>query len=133
MSILLDSNNIAQFLESGTEFQVTDTCILFSNGAVCNDLNATNTTVIETDPPVPPLGCVWKWENNAWVCINQAAVDEYNAQQTAAFNKEQSNKRLLAYTAESDPIFFKWQRQEATQQEWLDKVNEIKARYPYIT
>jgi hypothetical protein len=130
MSILLDSNNVGQFI--GAEFQVTDTCILFASGGVCNDLNSSNTTVIETDPPEPPLGGVWQWSNGAWVCIDQAAVDEYNAKQTADFNKEQSNKRLAAYTLESDPIYFKWQRGEATQQEWLDKIAEIKARYPYI-
>jgi hypothetical protein len=38
--------------------------------------------------------------------------------------------RAIAYREESDPIFFKWQRGEATEQEWLDKVAEIKARYP---
>lgn len=38
--------------------------------------------------------------------------------------------RGKAYIAESDPIFFKWQRGVATEQEWLDKVAEIKARYP---
>jgi hypothetical protein len=38
--------------------------------------------------------------------------------------------RRAAYAAESDPIYFMWQRGEATQQEWLDKVAEIKARWP---
>ena len=38
--------------------------------------------------------------------------------------------RAGAYRNESDPLFFKWQRNEATEQEWLDKVAEIKARYP---
>lgn len=38
--------------------------------------------------------------------------------------------RQAAYQAESDPIYFKWQRGEATQQQWLDKIAEIKARYP---
>ena len=38
--------------------------------------------------------------------------------------------RKAAYAAESDPIFFMSQRSEATQQEWLDKVAEIKARCP---
>lgn len=38
--------------------------------------------------------------------------------------------RHAAYIAESDPIFFKALRGEATQQEWLDKVAEIKARWP---
>jgi hypothetical protein len=37
--------------------------------------------------------------------------------------------RAEAYREESDPIFFKWQRGEATEQDWLDKVAEIKARY----
>jgi hypothetical protein len=38
--------------------------------------------------------------------------------------------RHAAYVAESDPIFFKYQREEATKEEWLAKVEEIKARYP---
>ena len=38
--------------------------------------------------------------------------------------------RRAAYIAEADPLFFKAQRGEATEQEWLDKVAEIKARYP---
>lgn len=37
--------------------------------------------------------------------------------------------RAEAYRLESDPIFFQWQRGEKTQQEWLDKVAEIKQRY----
>ena len=35
-----------------------------------------------------------------------------------------------AYRVESDPLFFKAQRGEATMDEWLAKVAEIKARYP---
>jgi hypothetical protein len=38
--------------------------------------------------------------------------------------------RAAAYRDESDPLFFKAQRGEATMQEWLAKVEEIKARYP---
>ena len=38
--------------------------------------------------------------------------------------------RHTAYVAESDPIFFRYQREEATKEEWLAKVEEIKARYP---
>ena len=38
--------------------------------------------------------------------------------------------RRAAYAAESDPIFFMAARGEATQQQWLDKVAEIKARWP---
>lgn len=129
MNILLDTNNVAQFV--GSVFTVTDTCVILGDGAICNDLNTSNTTVIDTEPPVPPLGGVWKWENNAWVCINQEAIDEYYANQKAQFNAEQKKKRHAAYIAESDPIFFKSQRGEATNQEWLDKIAEIDARFPY--
>lgn len=38
--------------------------------------------------------------------------------------------RAAAYVAESDPLFFKAQRGEATQEEWLAKVAEIKVRFP---
>ena len=38
--------------------------------------------------------------------------------------------RFDAYVTESDPIFFKLQRGEATFQQWQNKVDEIKARYP---
>lgn len=48
-------------------------------------------------------------------------------------NEERRKKRHAAYVAESDPIFFKAQRGEATQQQWLDAVAAIDARYPYIT
>lgn len=46
--------------------------------------------------------------------------------QTAA---EKEQLRLEAYRNESDPLFFKWQRDEIQKQIWLDKVAEIKARY----
>ena len=38
--------------------------------------------------------------------------------------------RQAAYIAEADPLFFKAQRGEVEQQVWLDKVAEIKLRYP---
>ena len=44
----------------------------------------------------------------------------------------ESNKvaRAIAYKEESDPLFFKSQRGEATTEEWLAKVQEIRDRYP---
>lgn len=38
--------------------------------------------------------------------------------------------RSAAYTAEADPIFFRWQRGKATKEDWLMKIEEIKTRYP---
>lgn len=55
-----------------------------------------------------------------------------------ALDSEESNRlrkdalletRRVAYSVESDPLFFKWQRGEGTEQEWLDKVQEIRERF----
>ena len=39
-------------------------------------------------------------------------------------------QRRNAYLAESDPLYFKWQRGEATEADWLAKIAEIRARFP---
>ena len=38
--------------------------------------------------------------------------------------------RLIAYTETADPMFFKWQRGEATEQDWLDAVQAVRDQYP---
>lgn len=38
--------------------------------------------------------------------------------------------RQAAYSREADPLFFKYQRGESTKEEWLAKIEEIKARFP---
>ena len=43
---------------------------------------------------------------------------------------EAQANRKAAYMAESDPLFFKWQAGEATEEEWLAKRAEIRARFP---
>lgn len=44
---------------------------------------------------------------------------------------EQEFRRQTTYTAEADPLFFKWQAGEGTEEEWLAKRQEIRDRYPY--
>jgi hypothetical protein len=41
------------------------------------------------------------------------------------------NNRHAAYTAEADPLYFKWQAGEGSEEEWLAKRQEIRDRYPY--
>lgn len=60
-------------------------------------------------------------EVNAEIAVLEAALP----------NKIAAENRAAAYKAEADPLFFKAQRGEATQQEWLDKVAEIQQRFPY--
>ena len=45
--------------------------------------------------------------------------------------EEQERNRQAAYTQEADPLFFKWQAGESTEQEWVAKREEIRSRYPY--
>lgn len=40
------------------------------------------------------------------------------------------SQRRNAYTMESDPLFFGYQRGENTKEEWLAKIEEIKQRLP---
>lgn len=66
------------------------------------------------------------------VPFTQEEIIEYEKNAIAAKIENAEKQRAESYRNESDPIFFKWQRGEATEQEWLDKVAEIKARYPGI-
>lgn len=61
----------------------------------------------------------------------QAELDALWSSTQATLQTEQAKRqRAAAYVAESDPLFFKAQRGEATMAEWQDKVAEIKTRYP---
>jgi hypothetical protein len=57
------------------------------------------------------------------ITVDQNKVTEIKNQAAEAARK-------AAYAAEADPLFFKAQRGEVEQQVWLDKIAEIKARYP---
>ena len=63
---------------------------------------------------------VWREnEEQAWLLErNQAVLNEIRL------------KRRMAYQEESDPLFFNWQAGEGTKEAWLEKINEIKQRYP---
>jgi hypothetical protein len=45
--------------------------------------------------------------------------------------EDQEASRRAAYAAEADPIAMQMLRDEATKEEWLAKIEEIKARFPY--
>ena len=68
-----------------------------------------------------------KWAQG-WT-LEELMADEI-AEQTARAAEAVYAARRAAYQEESDPIFFQWQRGEKTQQDWLDKIAEIKLRFP---
>jgi hypothetical protein len=72
--------------------------------------------VVEGTPEL--VGGVW---SQVWVVLDKPSDEVLELTKQL---------RAEAYRNESDPLFFKSQRGEATEQEWLDKVNEIKLRYP---
>jgi len=49
--------------------------------------------------------------------------------ETAYAQVEQA--RALAYRESSDPIFFQYQRGDATEKQWLDAVQAVKDAHPY--
>lgn len=116
-----------------TEDYISDNGITYTLGEV-NTGYSLEDNILYKDVPATDnyySYCYSYTEADGYVCVNQELLDSniYSAKQ--AFNAEQKKKRFLAYTVESDPIFFKSQRGEATNQEWLDKIAEIDARFPY--
>lgn len=63
-----------------------------------------------------------------WTQVKTA--EEKAAEAREAAMKACIANRKRAYREESDPVFFDYQRGEATQEEWKAKVDEIKSRYP---
>ena len=86
-------------------------------------------------------GTQWTWNGDTYEGLDwldaspkptQAELDalwpqvEYDSQCALV---EQA--RLVAYEQQSDPIFFKWQRGDATELEWREAVAKVKAENPY--
>ena len=70
------------------------------------------------------------WLSDTPKPTQQELDDAWPAVQQARAQTQLDQQRHAAYVAESDPLFFQWQRGEATEQQWRDKVAEIQARYP---
>lgn len=73
-------------------------------------------------------------ENGVWYQVYDVvdATTEEILERRAQLNTQAEANRAEAYRVESDPLFFKWQRGKATEQEWLDKIQEIENRYPRV-
>ena len=82
---------------------------------------------------------IFKLHPNVVTIVDATAYDANNkivSYDTKAVNSLESllkaeANRKAAYIAEADPLFFKWQAGEGTQEEWQAKRAEIKDRYPY--
>lgn len=59
------------------------------------------------------------------------AAEEIAALLAGPSKAAQEEARRAAYQVEADPLFFMVQRGEAKLEDWLAKIAEIKARFPY--
>lgn len=85
--------------------------------------------------PVPNIVLHEKqWEK---LCDKDLSVDlvtkKIIAKEKPNTKEEQSLKRAYAYRTEADPMFFQYQRGEISKDDWLNKIQEIKERFPYPT
>jgi len=88
---------------------------------------------------VPGAQVVVIGEEITWIEPSEAPVtlEEIKAEQDRLQSLEPlriaQESRASAYKSEADPLFFKAQRGEIEEQEWLNKVEEIRERFPYPT
>jgi hypothetical protein len=89
------------------------------------------------DAPMPtiPEGKRAKW-NGQWVFEDIPQPEPEPEPEPEPLTPEQEAElaraqRRLAYQAEADPLFFKWQAGEGTKEDWEAKREEIRVRYPY--
>jgi len=81
-----------------------------------------------------PLGTVNIQDNDT---VRPMTAEEWQTWVDATWNGDQPTvaeveaERRAAYAAESDPLFFEWQRGDGTEQAWLDAVAAVKAAHPY--
>jgi hypothetical protein len=85
---------------------------------------------IEQEPPALSDGQRAQFVNGAWVVVDPEPAPEPEPELPPT-KEQQEQLRKWAYQQEADPLFFKWQAGEATEEEWLAKRQEIRDRYPY--
>lgn len=71
--------------------------------------------------PMPTVGGQWTFENNSWVHPPEPPLTKQDIEVI----------RMSKYIETSDPIFFKWQRGTASEQDWLNAVRAVKDAHPY--
>lgn len=83
---------------------------------------------VDAPAPTIPQGQRARWADG-WVFEGVPAPEPEPVPEPPVPQSTEALRRA-AYQSEADPLFFKSQRGEATQADWLAKVEEIKARFP---
>lgn len=81
---------------------------------------------------IEPDGTVWTGSDSDRVYPDMTSINaEYQRLLADEPRRQIEQLRKAAYAVESDPVFFQFQRGDATEQDWLDAVQAVKDRYPY--
>jgi hypothetical protein len=97
-------------------------CIVIPDGKDGDKILKENPTWVEVTGMDPQPGV-----DNGWTYVNKKWVAPEPVSPTPEMVKAD---RAFAYYLSSDPVFFKWQRGEATKEEWLEAVEAVKKEYP---
>ena len=97
--------------------------VVLPDGKKGDELLADNPTWVEVTglDPVPGVGSGWTYKKGLWVAPPPPVLT--HAQVEAI--------RQAEYALIADPLFFQWQRGEATEAEWLAAVQAVKDANPY--
>ena len=126
MNIIINNNNLIVWYGSSLP---TESNNVYKDGNVYLGLATDSNTLIEGIETIEHyVPNTYSYIGGKIELTNQENYNGY----VSSYNNKQKLKRAEAYKNESDPLFFKAQREEITMQVWLDKVNEIKAKYSYI-
>jgi len=81
---------------------------------------------------IEPDGIVWTGVDPDRVYPDMKPImAEYDTLMADEPRRQVESQRLSAYEQTSDPIFFQYQRGDATEQDWLDAVQSVKDNHPY--
>ena len=87
---------------------------------------------VEAPQPNVPDGEKAKWDGKGWIFEKILKPEPKPEPEPPTLEEIAERKRLekqFAFQQESDPIFFKAQRGEATMEDWAAKVEEINQRF----
>ncbi len=77
-------------------------------------------------------GNIHNWTSWLSFVTTESRSSSYSRSNIRKSDNNIDTLRHQAYSQEADPLFFKYQRGEIEKQEWLDKISEIKERYPKV-
>ena len=97
--------------------------VVIAEGKAGDDWLAANPNAVEVTglDPMPSMGTGWTYVDDAWVAPVPPIPTVEEVEQA----------RARAYRETSDPIFFEYQRGDATEAEWLAAVQAVKDAHPY--